>query len=102
MGAHFNPVSISIANSESKKGIKSSYEATCSGLYTVYNSASLCSSAECGFCAQILAQVGESGALWRKQLLSDDAANLHYQLDNPSSDHCAAYHSVAKELFGPE
>ena len=39
MGAHFNPVSISIVNSESKQGIKSSYKATCSGLYTLYNSA---------------------------------------------------------------
>ena len=99
MGAHFNPVSISIVNSESKVGIKSSYKATCSGLYTLYNSASLCDSAKCGVCS--LAQIGESGVLWIKQLASDDAANLHYQLDSPSSDHCASYHSVAKELLDP-
>ena len=103
MGARFNPVSISIVNSESKKGLKSSYEATCSGLYTLYNSASLCDSAECGFCSQMHAQIGgPAGALCRNQLASDDTASLHYQLDNPSSDHCASYHSVAKELFGPE
>ena len=103
MGTHFNPVSISIVNSDSKIGIKSSYEATCSGLYTLYNSASLCDSAECGFCSQMHAQIGgPAGALWRNQLASDDTASLHYQLDNPSSDHCASYHSVAKELFGPE
>ena len=56
----------------------------------------------CSFFTQIEAQVGQHGALWRKQLASDDAANLHYQLHNPSSDHCASYYGVAKELFGPE
>ncbi len=30
MGAHFNPVSVSIANSESKEGIENAYKATCS------------------------------------------------------------------------
>ena len=102
MGAHFNPVSLSIVNAESKQGIMHSYKATCAGLYTLYNTASLCDSPECEFCTQIEAQVGKHGALWRKQLESDDAANLHYQLDNPSSDHCASYHVVAKERFGPD
>jgi hypothetical protein len=41
MGAHYNPVSVSIVNSESKRAIKTEYEATCTGLYTLYNSASL-------------------------------------------------------------
>ena len=82
MGARFNPVSVSIVNSESKKGLKSSYEATCSGLYTIYNSASLCDSAECGFCSQMHAQIGgPAGALWRNQLASDDAANLGQPLE---------------------
>jgi hypothetical protein len=102
MGAHFNPVSVSLVNAESKEGIKNSYQATCAGFYTLYNAASLCDRSDCGFCSQVRAQVGEDGALWRRQLASDDAANLHYQLDNPSSDHCASYHSVAKELFGPD
>ena len=39
MGAHFNPVSVSIATSESKEGIKNTYKATCFGLYTLFNSA---------------------------------------------------------------
>jgi hypothetical protein len=39
MGAHFNPLSVSIVNSESKDAISSAYEATCNGLYTLYNSA---------------------------------------------------------------
>ena len=38
MGAHFNPVSFSIVNSEPEEGLKSSYKATCAGLYTMYNS----------------------------------------------------------------
>jgi hypothetical protein len=41
MGAHFNPVSVSIVNSESKEAIASAYQATCNGLYTLYNSAVL-------------------------------------------------------------
>ncbi len=35
MGVHFKPVSVSIAISGSKEGIKNAYKATCSGLYTV-------------------------------------------------------------------
>jgi hypothetical protein len=50
MGAHFNPVSVSIVNSESKEAIKSAYETTCNGLYTLYNSAVLCQDPSCGFC----------------------------------------------------
>ena len=42
MGAHFNPVSVSLVNAESKEG----------------------------FCSQVRAQVGEDGALWRRQLAS--------------------------------
>ncbi len=91
MGAHFNPVSVSIAISESKEGIKNAYKATCSGLYTVFNSAKLCEGVkceECGFCTQVLEQVSEQdpaaqkGSLWNKHLLSIDAGNTHYQLDN--------------------
>jgi hypothetical protein len=36
-GAHFNPVSVSMVNSESKQAISSAFEATCNGLYTLYN-----------------------------------------------------------------
>ena len=102
MGAHFNPVSISIVNAESKEGIKNSNTATCAGLYTHHNASSLCHSPDCGFCTQIHVHVGQDGALWSKQLAFDDVANFHYQLDNLSSDHCASYPAVAKELFGSE
>ncbi len=49
MGAHFNPVSVSIVNSESKEAIKMAFEATCNGLYTLYNTAVLCQDPMCSF-----------------------------------------------------
>jgi hypothetical protein len=49
MGAHFNPISLSIVNSESTDAIESSWDASVQGFYTVLNNCSLCSSAECGF-----------------------------------------------------
>ncbi len=111
MGAHFNPVSVSIANSESKECIENAYKATCSGLYTVFNSAKLCEGVkceECLFCTQVLEQVSEldpaalKGSLWNKHLLSIDAGNTHYQLDNLSSDNSKAFFTTAKELFGED
>ena len=106
MGAHFNPVSVSIANSESKKGIENAYKATCSGLYTVFNDANLCEEVncdECGSCTQVLEQVSEpdpaaqKGSLWNKHLLSIDAGNTHYQLDNPSSDNSKAFFATQQK-----
>jgi len=103
LGAHFNPVSVSIVNSESKDAMQSAYEATCNGLYTLYNSAVLCQNPKCGFCTQVLEQVsGEDGAKWRQHIGSDEAANLHYKLDKPSSDNASSFFSWAKEKFGEE
>jgi hypothetical protein len=39
MGAHFNPVSLSIVNTESKVALESAYDATCAGLHMLYNEA---------------------------------------------------------------
>ena len=102
MGAHFNPVSLSIVNSESKEAIKSAYTATCSGVYTLYNQACLCDDKSCGFCTQLFEQISEPGSLWKKQLASDEAANMKYMLDKPSSDSTPQFFSAAKELFGEE
>ena len=44
----------------------------------------------------------EKGTEWHKYLLSADAKNCHYQLDNPSNDNSGAYYSTAKELFGAD
>jgi hypothetical protein len=81
MGAHFNPVSLSIVNSESKEAIKSAYTATCSGVYTLCNQTCLCDDnidKSCGFCTQLFEQISEPGSLWKKQLASDEAANMKY------------------------
>jgi hypothetical protein len=91
MGAHFNPVSFSIANSKSKEGIKNSYMPTCAGLYTMYNNAVLCANDECGFCTKLIEQVSnltdvDKGSEWQRYLLTVDSTKGYYQLDNPSSD----------------
>ena len=46
MGARFNPVSLSIVNSESKIALKSAYNATCSGMYLLFKEIVMCR--ECG------------------------------------------------------
>ena len=103
MGAHFNPVSVSIVNSESKQAIKSAYEATCNGLYTLYNSAVLCQNPTCGFCTQVLDQISDDGGYkWKQHLLSDEAASLHYHLHKPSSDSTKPFFSWAKDTFGED
>ncbi len=49
MGAHYNPVSISIVDSESKIALDTSYNAMCAGLYAMYNTVCLCGKESCGF-----------------------------------------------------
>jgi hypothetical protein len=67
------------------------------------NSAVLCQDPSCGFCTQILEQVSEDGGTkWKQHLLSDDAANLHYHLEKPSSDSTPSFFGWAKEKFGEE
>ena len=103
MGAHFNPVSVSIVNSESKEAITTAYEATCNGLYTLYNTAAICQDPMCSFCTQVFEQVSDDGGTkWKQHLLSDDAARLHYTLEKPSSDSTPSVFSWAKEKFGEE
>ena len=103
MGAHFNQVSVSIVNSESKQAIKTAYDATCSGLYTLYNNAVLCDNPKCGFCTQVFEQVSdEGGSNFKQHLLSDDAARMHYELQKPSSDSTPSVFSWAKEKFGDD
>ncbi len=51
------PDSISIVNSESKFALDSTYNATCAGLYAMYNTARVCGNETCGFCTQIKEQI---------------------------------------------
>ncbi len=56
MGAHFNPISLSIVNSESTDAIESSWDASVGGFYSVLKNCRLCDSVECGFCTQVREQ----------------------------------------------
>ena len=42
------------------------------------------------------------GSIWNKHLLSIDAGNMHYQLDNLSSDNSKTFFATAKALFGED
>ena len=100
MGAHYNSVSISIANSESKLAITNSFAATITGLLNLYQQVHLCDSEECGFCTQLREQVsGPDGRLFRQYLLSEDAARRHMHIEKPSSDATPQFFSWAHEKF---
>ena len=42
MGAHFNPISLSIIHSESKASINACWEATVKGFYSLFTEAQFC------------------------------------------------------------
>jgi hypothetical protein len=72
MGAHYNPVAISIVNSESKEAIKvhtTLCARDCIHYYTMYNSGSLCQDPACGFCTHLFKQISEPGALRKRQTM---------------------------------
>ncbi len=77
MGAHFNPVSMSIVNSESKAALDWAYDATCAGLYTLYNTAKLCGKETCGFCTQIKEQIEDKTGTFKTRLSSEDATKSY-------------------------
>ena len=100
MGAHYNPVSISLANSESKMAISNAFGATITGMLNLYQQVHLCDSDECGFCTQMKQQVtGPDGRLWRQYLKSDDAARRHMHIVKPSSDATPQFFSWAHDKF---
>jgi hypothetical protein len=102
MGAHYNPVSISIVNSESKIALDSSYNATCAGLYAMYNTAVLCGKETCGFCTQIQEQIEAKNGIFKDRLASDDAKRGFFPLLKPSSDNPMHFFAWAKEKFGTD
>ncbi len=73
LGAHYNPVSISIINSESKIALNSSYDATCASLYAMYDTARLCGKETCGFCKQIKEQIEAKNGTFKTWFASEDA-----------------------------
>jgi hypothetical protein len=102
LGAHYNPVSISIVNSESKTALDWAYDATCAGLYTLYNKAKLCDKETCGFCTQIREQIEDKTGTFKARLASEDATNMFFPLDKPSSDNPNHFFAWAKEKFGED
>ena len=103
MGAHFNPVSLSIVNSESKAAIKHCWEATVKGFYSLYQTVKLCDREECGMCCQLKENlVGVHGQHLRKVLASDCVENSYFHIDKPSSDNSHAFFAFAKETFGDD
>ena len=54
------------------------------------------------FCTQVFEQISEPGSFWKAQLASDEAANLEYMLQKPSSDSTPQFFSFAKEKFGED
>lgn len=97
MGAHFNPISLSIVNSESAEAIENSWDATIFGFYSLFKNCRLCTSSECGFCTQVREQDQKH---MRALLLSKEAAHHHFPVDKPSSDNSKAFWSFAKKKFG--
>jgi hypothetical protein len=99
VGAHFNPISLSIVNSESAAAIESSWGASVRGMYSIFKNCRLCDSAACGFCVQVREQNMQPHM--RALLLSDDAERNHFPVDKPSSDCTKAFFSFCKKKFGP-
>jgi hypothetical protein len=55
--------------------------------------------AECGFCTRVREQ---DKPHMRELLLSEDAQNLHYPVDKPSSDCTKQFWSFSKKKFDPD
>ncbi len=60
MGAHFNPVSISIVNSESREPHHATYDATKDTLHQAFDYISDCGVVGCKECAQLTMQDASS------------------------------------------
>jgi hypothetical protein len=99
MGTHFNPISLSIVNSETTDAIESSWDASVQGFYSIFNNCRLCDKAGCGFFSQVREQ---DKPHMRELLQSQDAQDLHYQVDKPSSDCTKQFWSLSKKTFGPD
>jgi hypothetical protein len=99
MGAHYNPVSITIANSESRVAYEYSFEATEAAFFSLYKSTRMCPNEDCSFCSMMKQPAGETTFL-KEYLLSEQGRSGHYHIDKPSADQSAPVHSFAKEKFG--
>ena len=98
LGAHFNPVSFSISNTESKDGIQSAFRASVSGAYQVFRDIKRCEHPECITCLMIKqADVGE----FLQHRKSEEGLRNEFPVV-PSSDNTHQVFSFAKEEFGAD
>ena len=101
MGSHYNPVSISIVNSETALSITTAWRHTSAGLYNLFQEVLICNDDECSFCTILNEQIqGEEGRPWREHLASDACRAHDFPVDKPASDNSKALFSSAKERFG--
>jgi hypothetical protein len=98
LGAHFNPVSISISNTESKEGIKNAFRASTSGAYQVFRDIQRCENPVCLTCSMI--RKADVGAFLQHRKSEKGLQNKFPVV--PSSDNSHQFYSFAKEEFGPK
>jgi hypothetical protein len=93
MGAHFNPISLNIVNSESTDAIESSWDASVLG-FIIYSTTA--------GCVQARNEDSVLRCASRTSRTFGHAKDLHYQVDKPSSDCTKQVWSFAKKKFGPD
>ena len=99
MGARHNPVTITIANSESRTAYQHSFEAAELAFFTLYKSTRLCDLEDCSFCTTIKEQA--QGKLLKEYLLSQQGQRGGvYRIDKPASDQSAPLIAFTKDRFG--
>jgi hypothetical protein len=98
MGARYNPVTVTIANSESQTAYQHSFESAEVALFTLYKSTRLCDREECSFCVTIREQA--KGGLLKEYLQSPRGQRGEFHVDKPSSDQSAPLHAFARDKFG--
>ena len=100
LGSRFNPLSLSIVNSESKDGVETSWAATELAFFSIFKSIVLCDDDECSFCAEVRFQGSNKHMI--ELLLSDDGKRNYLHIDKPSSDGTNLFFPTARKLFGPD
>ena len=99
MGAHYNPVTITIANSESRTAIEYAYESAEAAFFSLYKSTRICADEDCEFCSMVK-QPAEENTLLKQYFLSPEGLRGHYNIDKPCADQSAPVHGFAKDKFG--
>ncbi len=98
LGVHFNPVSFSISNTESKEGIKNAFRSSISGAYQVFRDIKRCENPGCLTCPMIRKADVDEFLQHRK---SEEGLQNKFPIV-PASDNTPHFFSFAIEEFGPE